>query len=448
MHSHVFATGLSLAFAAGASAQSLPSPFAPTQVSAARTATANRVTPVSHAAPMVQPNDVTNAEHVFNYPQQNAAQQVGHICNWGYAAECPDDSYASCWFNPDAEPADWSDGFWENMGVESCLDIGGWVQGGYHDESDGVFNTYPDKFQAQQVWLYAEKLADGSDGFDWGFRADMVYGTDAQNTQAFGNPPGTWDFQNGFDHGVYGWAFPQLYGEIAVGNLSVKAGHFFTAVGYEVVPATGNFFYSHAFTMNFSEPFTHTGVLATYAASDDVTLYGGWTAGWDTGFEELNNGSSMIGGIALPLAEDVMLTYIFTAGKLGWIGEGYSHSIVADWTINDKWEYVLQNDVVNVDSSPTGPTPTRYDTVSLNNYLFYTINDFVKVGGRAEWWKLNGTSFYETTAGVNVTPAPNLTIRPEIRYQWSPGAESNPAANPFGIPLDQTIFGVDVIYTF
>ncbi len=35
----------------------------------------------------------------------------------------------------------------------------------------------------------------------------MLYGVDAQKTQAFGNNNGSWD--NSFDHGVYGWAIPQ-----------------------------------------------------------------------------------------------------------------------------------------------------------------------------------------------------------------------------------------------
>ena len=76
---------------------------------------------------------------------------------------------------------------------------------------------------------------------------------------------------------------PQLYVEAGYGDLSVKAGHFYTIIGYEVVQATGNFFYSHAYTFNFSEPFTHTGVLAQYDASERLTFYGGYSLGIDSG---------------------------------------------------------------------------------------------------------------------------------------------------------------------
>ena len=97
-----------------------------------------------------------------------------------------------------------------------------------------------------------------------------MYGVDATDTLAFGNNPSRWDFQDGSGHGQYGWAVPQLYTEVATGNLSVIIGHFFKLVGYEVVTSPDNFFYSHSLTMFNSEPFTHTGVLATYVDSDDV----------------------------------------------------------------------------------------------------------------------------------------------------------------------------------
>ena len=100
------------------------------------------------------------------------------------------------------------------MGEDRPFDIGGWTQIGYHDKSNGVFNAHPDALRLHQQWLYAERVADGSDGLDFGFRFDAMYGVDGANTQAFGNPPGSWDFLNGFDHGIYGWALPQAYGEV------------------------------------------------------------------------------------------------------------------------------------------------------------------------------------------------------------------------------------------
>lgn len=331
---------------------------------------------------------------------------------------------------------------------DSGWDIGGWLQFGYHSDNDGVFNQHPGSFDAQQVYLYAEKKADGSCGVGFGGRVDLLYGTDAPNTQSFGNNPGRFDYLNGWDHGVYGWAMPQAYGEVAYGDLSVKVGHFYTLLGYQVVPATGNFFYSIPYTFNFSEAFTHTGALATYKASDNVTLYGGWTLGWDSGFDQLNQGNSFLGGASVGVTDDVTVTYILTAGNLGWIGEGYTHSIVADYKINDKWEYVFQSDLVGVDS----PAGGHYDTIGVNQYLFYTINDCTKAGARVEWWKADGQSLYEMAYGINYKPMANLLLRPEVRYNWTPN-ENLPgvlpavgsAANDYD---DNLIFGIDAIVTF
>ncbi len=105
------------------------------------------------------------------------------------------------------------------------INAGFWTQVGYHTEGtngfgDGLMNDYPNHVQLQQQWFFLEKAVDtGGCGFDWGFRADYVYGTDGPDTQAFGNRPDTWDF--GWDNGgAYGSAIPQLYAEVGFNNLT------------------------------------------------------------------------------------------------------------------------------------------------------------------------------------------------------------------------------------
>lgn len=344
-----------------------------------------------------------------------------------------------------------------------AVTIGGWSQNGYHDKSDGLFNSHPDQIVSHQNYIYAEKVADGSEGFGWGFRGDYVYGADAQDTQAFGEPypQSHWDTE--WDHGIYGSAIPQLYAEVAMGDLSVKAGHFYTPVGYEVVTAPDNFFYSHSYTMYNSEPFTHTGVLGTYSATDNVTVYGGWVAGWDTGFDAFSDGdgsdgSALLGGAGVGLNDITTVTYIFLVGDMGTRGEGYNHSVVIDNALTDKLNYVFQTDL-NEFNAPGGLN----HAIGVNNFLIYSLNDQLGIGGRAEWWKakidndaINDGSVYQVTGGLNYKPMANLVIRPEVRYQWGQediinglaGAVSN--SGPTGKPGvdEQAIFGVDAILTF
>jgi hypothetical protein len=342
------------------------------------------------------------------------------------------------------------------LGLEdSWLEIGGWTQMGAHDQiepispqpngpaarvpNDGLsFNDRPHEWNLHQQWFYVGKTADGSNGLDFGFRGDFIYGIDAKKTQAFGNPDDAWD--NGWDFGDpatpgnYGWAAPQAYIEVAVGDLSIKAGHFFTLVGYEVVPATGNFFYSHALTMFNSEPFTHTGVLATYTGFEGVTLYNGWTAGWDTGFDNANGGSNYLGGFSVDLLDAVNLTYINTYGNFGLRDGGgddsYSHSVVLNTSLTDKLTYVFQTDFLRTDNFDE-------DDLGINQYLIYQYNDIIGLGTRAEWWKNDGTSNYAVTSGVNVKLLGNLIMRPEVRKDWVPATG-----------FDEDMVGCDMILTY
>jgi len=343
----------------------------------------------------------------------------------------------------------------------SNLDVGGWTQFGYHDDvnplsttrGDGLsFNDVPDNLNLQQQWFYIGKEADGSNGLDFGFRADFIYGTDAQKTQSFSNPTGSFD--EGFDHGVYGWAIPQLYVEAAMDDFSVKVGHFFTPVGYEVIPATGNFFYSHSLTMFNSEPFTHTGVLSTYTGYENLTIYGGWTLGWDSGFDQVGSGNIYLGGFSADLTDNVNLTYISTYGNFGardsTSGSGalvannpndsYSHSIVLQVELTDDLLYVAQSDLVSF-SATNAATPSdpilANDQLGLNQYLIYQYNDVLSFGSRIEWWKSDGVSHNAYTSGVNIQLLDNLVMRPEYRKDWAPG---------LGISQENT--AVDMILTY
>lgn len=334
------------------------------------------------------------------------------------------------------------------LGEDAGLDFGGWTQFGYTSESTGLFNDRK-SVRNNQTWFYIEKAADGSNGLDFGFRVDGMYGGDAGDTQAFGNPGDEWDLRDNFQHGADGFALPQAYLEAASGDWHIMGGHFYTLVGYEVVTAPDNFFYSHAFTMYNSEPFTHTGALVTYSGIENLTLMGGWTAGWDTGFEQNNGGSSFLGGFSWDVNDMLAVTYIATAGNLGAIGDGYSHSIVADAALTDRLNYVFQSDFVTVNEDLHG-AGEDYETIGVNNYLTYAMSDMIGLGMRAEWWQAYGEPYFGVTGGVNIMPCDNITLRPEVRWQFNDGANApGTAENPVGLPVDEgAIFGMDAIFTF
>lgn len=351
---------------------------------------------------------------------------------------CCDEPCYTCMYNT-GEPFSISSAL---LGDDSAITIGGWTQFGYTTNSTSLFNNEPDRLNLHQQWFYAEKVADASEkDIDWGFRVDFMYGTDADDTQAFGNTANTFDF------GPFGdnFAMPQLYGEVAFGDWSIIGGHFYTLLGYEVVTAPDNFFFSHAFTMFNSEAFTHTGVLATYSGIEDVTGYVGWTLGWDTGFDRNAGGSNFLGGASFQLTDNAALTYITTIGDLGAAGQGYTHSIVLDVAVTDNLNYVFQSDYRDTDgggADPANGVGGDFYQYGFNNYLIYSINDCLAVGANYEYWLTDDEVNTQTDVnvfrvGMNVKPHANVIIRPEYRWQWASnnnfGFDEGPEANMFGI---------------
>lgn len=352
------------------------------------------------------------------------------------------------------------------------FNVGGWSQVAYHTANNAGaglfapggapanFNNYADRVQLQQQWLYAERVADGSEGVGLGGRIDYVYGTDGPDTQAFGVANSSWD--NSWDNGgAYGHAIPQLYGEVAIGDLSVKAGHFFTIVGNETVQATGNFFYSRAFTFYNAEPFTHTGILSAYKLDEDTTIWNGYVMGWDSGFED--NGDAYLSGFKRNLTDATSVLYTSTLGRFNddvgspnYGERGQCHSLVLNTKLTDKLTYINQNDYMQTDNAAGD---IQRNTYGMLHYLIYSINDKWAVGSRSEWFnyttqQVHNADLYNQTIGLNYKPNANLIVRPEVRWVWDKNGAGGPVgANEIspndGLPLpSQAIFGTDMIFVF
>lgn len=334
--------------------------------------------------------------------------------------------------------------------------VGGWTSVGYHSaRNPHSFNTY-DRVQLGQQYFFAEKVADGSDGLGLGGRIDYIYGTDGPDTQAFGIPNNHWD--NGWDNGgQYGHALPQVYGEVAMGDLSAKVGKFYTICGNEVVQSTGNFFYSRQFAFYNAEPFTHTGALTTYNVDADTQLYNGYVMGWDSGFED--NGDAYIGGFKKKLNDTFTVFYSTVQGRFGdgnqAVGErGHVHNAILTASLTEKLTYISQTDMLYTTNNTGTVQRNTYGNI---NYLIYKVNDCVSIGNRFEWFNFGGAGFtdangnqrknddnFNFTTGLNYRANANLTLRPEVRSVWD--------RQKFGFneqnASSQTSVGGDMVFTF
>ena len=116
-----------------------------------------------------------------------------------------------------------------------------------------------------------------------------------------------------------------------------------------------------------------------------------------------------------------------------------------------------------ISNSRTGTASDDFESYSVANYLFYTINDQWRVGLRFEWLRDDdGTlagfeptrpaapgSFYNLTFGLNWHPREHLRIRPEIRGDWQVrDSDAIPAAFDDGTSANQWLIACDVLWEF
>ncbi|MEI6144855.1 MAG: porin [Methylococcales bacterium] len=396
---------------------------------------------------------------------------------------------------------------------DNGITVGGWANAGItynpSNPSNGIngpvtFGDLSGTPQLNQLNLTIQRAV-ATEGTEWSFggRFDAMFGTDAIFTQAYGVPAydvnsglaknrGNWDLSL-LNMNTYGIALPQAYMEtyVPVGNgLDVKIGHFYTPIGYETVPANENFFYTHAYTMQYGEPFTHTGALGTYTLNSNWSALGGVTTGsatggWDGGYnQQLGNWSGIAGTTWTSddkgSSANITATYGATSEQSS--NPFAMYSIVVKHNITDKTHLVLQHDhgYANGVITPYGSNQNA-EWYGINSHLTYDLKDDLTIGMRAEWFDdANGfrvwspgrvaaatyvnasggassyagstytsnaaaVNYYQLTFGANWKPVAWLNLRPNVRYDFLSGAGSY---SPFGGKQDQVLFSTDFNVNF
>jgi hypothetical protein len=374
--------------------------------------------------------------------------------------------------------------------------IQGWVEGGYawHDAQrnpDGFngpdgFNDRDEELQLNQFYTTIQKaLKDNDCAWDWGYTVDLLMGTDyryplSKGLDADDNGIPKWNFDT---RNFYGLAMPQAYLEFGTKCLSYKVGHWYTLLGYEVVPSPANIFYSHSYAFLYGIPFTHTGVLATYKANDQLTMVFGVDEGWDN-FDDTDENLGYTGEVVLTTKDKhTTLTYAWQWSNEPIISGGnptadpaarqgrFVNSIYLTHDLNDRLSYVVENiDGFQENGEPGGGTSSWY---SIDTYLVYKLNCCWTAASRLEWFRdTDGTrvapvgdfqvpngnvasvggfagNFYDITVGLNYHPNGNVQVRPEIRYDWFSGQDLN-GVKPYhdGMSNHQWIYSVDTIVQF
>ena len=311
-----------------------------------------------------------------------------------------------------------------------------------------TFNDRANEYQMNQLYVSLGREV-YKQGYSWdiGAQVDILYGTDyffttatGLETRQDGSPK--WNSGNGprgTGASLYGFAMPQVFAEVfaPIGNgLSVKLGHFYTIMGYESVMAPENFFYSHAYTKQYGEPFTHTGLLADYDVSNELAFQAGFTRGWDT-WEDPAGTLAFLGGVNWTSIDGcTSLAFSLHTGDEDADGDNRTaYSLVCTRELGCRIRYVFQHDLGVEENAAVGPGgPKNAMWYGINQYLLYEMDDTLAAGLRMEWFRdednarvlgipvstvTSGGNYFGLTAGLNWKPRPKVTFRPEVRWDHS-----------------------------
>jgi len=297
---------------------------------------------------------------------------------------------------------------WANKNIEPS-------NGGF---SDRVFDSQNSSFALRQFGLMV--LKQPKEGF--GGVVNLTIGSDAQFIHSF--PEAT---ASTFD-------LTQGYGQYATGSLTLMAGKFVTLSGTEVIWSPSNTTFSRSILFG-AVPFTHTGVRASYAVGDLLTLYGGLNNGWDQ-LTDINRGKTVeLGATYTPIRP---LTLIFSgySGKesatptgtptpAGPQGTRNSLDVVATWTITNAMSLGGEILYVSQENAPGGTA--KYNGAAV--YFTYMLAPQWRLVTRGELFddKRNfhfaapgvtpgsGVKYTEITVAGSYLPSNSMELRAEVR---------------------------------
>lgn len=339
-----------------------------------------------------------------------------------------------------------------------------------------------------QLVISIDKAVDMKKAWDIGGRVKFIYGGDSR----FIHSNGLFDHpSNDVNAPLAGldnqWDLTEAYVDVSVpvGNgLLVRVGKFVAPQCYEVIDPSGNPFYSHSYLFNFGGPATLTGITGTYQLSDQLSVMGGITRGWNQSLEDNNDVINVIAGANWTSADKktkAALVIIVGPEQTGNTPGGPGPGVNSNGDYTDMIDLVVTqrlSDQLTVGAEVEYCVWTGADLPAVDGgeamfygvagYASYTVDKYVTVNGRLEFFRDednfalgglalvgNSTNIWEGTLGVTITPLPdhalgkNLKVRPEVRLDYCDDNVFDPSKTTgLGTQNWQLTFGIDAIFTF
>jgi hypothetical protein len=227
----------------------------------------------------------------------------------------------------------------------------------------------------------------------------------------------------------------QAFVQYAKGPLTVIGGKYVTLVGAEVIAPTGNSNFSRSLLF-FAEPLTHTGVRATYAVTDTVSLTAGVNNGWNTTSTSYGSktGEFGVGWIPNKIFSITAQAYVGKSDAIGAAGIPYDATktivdFVGTYNVTDALTLILSYDWGKQEQNFAGSDDLKWNGAAF--YANYAINEQYRASLRLEYLDdengfVTGTSqtLKEATLTFGYDPIKSVELRAEFRYDM--GNKGNP----------------------
>jgi hypothetical protein len=317
----------------------------------------------------------------------------------------------------------------------------------YHSNGYGTYHQFDNKHDSFQLDQAALTIAfQPKEGF--GALVNVAAGEDMKilNT-AEGSNPNTFDVVQGFV-------------QYATGPLTVIAGKYVTLAGAEVIAPTGNTNFSRSLLF-FAEPLTHTGIRATYAATDTLSLVAGVNNGWNYSSLSTSGSKTAEFGIAWTPIKSFALTAQAYVGKdPTFDAQRTLVDAVATYSATDALTFVLSYDWGKQQQHAAGDPDLDWNGAAF--YTNYALNDQWRMSLRLEYLDdkegfvsgILGTAqkLKEGTLTFGYAPVKSFELRIEARYDKSDKAtfvrSINPDMDINQFADSQTGFALQGVYKF
>jgi predicted porin len=242
--------------------------------------------------------------------------------------------------------------------------------------------------------------------------------------------------------------------------LTVIAGKYVTLAGAEVIAPTGNTNFSRSLLF-FAEPLTHTGVRATYAATDTLNIVAGVNNGWNYSSLSTSGSKTAEVGVAwTPTKTFSLVAQAYVGKDPAFAAPRTMVDAVATYSATDALTLVLSYDWGKQEQHTAGGPTLDWNGVAF--YTNYGLNDQWRVSLRLEYLDdkegfvsgLVGTpqKLKEGTLTFGYAPAKNFELRIEARYDKSDKAtfvrSINPDETTSPFADSQTGFALQGVYKF